>query len=359
MGISPSVVRYGDIVTIQGNLNSAKNRSQFVMLNIDNQGITGTRINFKGDYEFHYSIRKITSGQHTVYISSGGIFSDPGSFTVIPVNSMTSLSVPLSSDQPWVNITGRLYTSEGVQVLDAPVIITRDRTNTIEVTTGDEGQYFTSIDLPNGNHTLQAIFQGTGYPVNPSKSQVSKINVQYQVPVKPKAFPWFSIAVLGGALVISSGAAVFYLRRQRTLSLIRPARHETLPEDITLTELPHEVLTPENTRQEAGEIQQGQGQGELELSIKEKGFRETAYNIYWEIITLLDNKIPLSAVRSWTTREIAASCQGKSYYQFIRNFIAIYERVRYGPEPLKEEDKARFLEESRDLIAIIRGDKHP
>ena len=359
MEISPLEGVYGDIITVRGTLKSAKNRFQYVTMNIDNRDSEEAMTGYSGDVEFHYFIKKITPGQHTVYISSGGVFSDPGSFTVIPVNSVTTLQVPATSDQPSVSITGSVYTKGGVPVLDAPVTIAWGRTNKTEVLTGMEGQYRTTIILPNGKNTIQAIFYGRGYPINPSKSPVSTIIVNYPGPVKPKTSSWLPIAVLGGALVISSGAAVVYLRRRRIRSFINRSRTETQPEDTTATELMQEEPLPASTGEETLEILPGPIYDVFEQKLQRTGFRETAYDRYWEIITCVHGIIPLSAARSMTTREFAASCREKPYYQLLRSFIAIYERVRYGPDPLTEEDKARFDAESGDLIAGIRGDEHP
>lgn len=362
MEISPSQATYGDIVTIRGLLQSTKMRGQNITMDIDNRDTEETRTTFGGDYEFHYLINKITPGRHTVYVSNGGLFSDPGSFSVIPVNSATTLQVPATSGKPSVNITGSVYTSGGVPVMDAPVTIawglSRKLTNKTEVTTGVEGQYHTRIVFPNGNYTIQAVFQGSGYPVNPSKSQVSTITVKYQEPAKEKTFPLLPITVLGAALVISSGAAVLYLRRRRIIHSLSPERHEPPHGDTNSSLLLQEGPFPTTIVSENRQAPSGSLPGGFEQKILQLGFREAAYDLYWEIISLVPDKIPISAARSQTTREIVTSCQGKPYYLVFRNFIAIYERVRYGPDPLTEEDKTRFMDESVNLIAGIRGDDH-
>jgi hypothetical protein len=354
--IFPKEASYGDSITIRGLLYSNKIRGQNVTMNIDNRETAETRTTFGGEYEFQYSINKITSGRHTVYTSAGGLFSDPGSFNVIPVNSVTTLLVPATSAKPLVNITGSLYTSKGIPVRDAPVTIILDRTSNAEVTTGMEGQYYSLKSLPNGNHTLQAIFQGSGYPVNPSKSPVLKINVQYQESENQKIFPVLSIAVLGGALVISTCVVVLYLWRRRVLSIIRPSRPKTPQEDIVTKGLVQDGTVPKDSILEDDEIPAEPTESKFEATIKNPGYRESAYELYWEIVALIHDRIPRSVVRSLTTREILYLCQGKPYYLLLRSFITIYERVRYGPEPLNEEDKASFENESRDLIAKIQGD---
>lgn len=367
MEIFPAQARYGDLITIRGLLKSTKMRGQNITIDIDNRDTAEIRTGFGGEYEFHYLINKITPGRHAVYVSSGIIFSDTGSFTVIPVNSVTTLQVPATSDKPSVNITGSVYTSGGVPVMDAPVTIawglTSKRTNKTEVTTGVDGQYHTRIAFPHGNYTIQAVFQGSGYPVNPSKSQVLTISVDYpdtyQEKLKQEPFSFFSIVVLGGALVLSSGAAVLYLRRRRARSFVSSARIETPQEDTNATGLWQEVLIPKNTEPETNEIPQRSIHDGLEQKIPQLGFREAAYDIYWKIVSLLFDKTTFSAARSLTTREVVKSCQGKPYYKPLRNFIAVYERVRYGPDPLTEEDKVRFMDESGELVAKIRGDEHP
>jgi len=358
MELFPLEARYGDQVTIRGLLNSAKNRLQSVTMNIDNRDSAETITGFSGEYEFHYLINQITSGRHTVYVSGNGIFSDPGSFTVIPVNSVTTLMVPAATDQPSVNISGSINTTQGIPVPDAPVTIAWDRTNTTGTTTGADGKYTTLITLPNGNHTIQAIFQGTGYPVNPSRSQVSKISVKYKEPAKQKTFPWLPLTVLSGALVISSGVAVLYLRRRKISSLISPARIETADGDIKVMTVLEERPITEDADQEDPEIQPGPFKGGFEQKNKESGFQNVAYDRYWEIITLVHANIPLSFARSLTTREVVASCQGKSYYPLLQKVVAFYEWLRYGPGPLTGEDEARFMDESADVIDWIRGDEH-
>ncbi len=359
MEISPQEARYRDLVTVRGILKSAKNRLQSVTMNIDNRDSTETMTGFSGEYEFHYLINKIPPGRHTVYVSNGGIFSNPGSFTVIAVNSVTTLTVPAVSDKPSVNITGSLYTNQGIPVIDAPVTIAWDRTNTTDVTTGDDGKYTTVITLPNGNHTVQAIFQGVGYPINPSKSQVSKISVNYQEPAKEKTFPWLPIAVLSVALVISSGAAVLYLRRRGVRSFFRPEIPDTPDGDtIATTGSLEEGPLPENDDMEDLEIQPGLGHGGFEQKRKELGFQDVAYERYREIITLVHDSIPLSVARSLTTREFVELCQGKPYYQVLWSFISLYEWIRYGPGALKRDDETRFMDESANLIDRIRGDNH-
>jgi hypothetical protein len=353
--IFPKEAIYGDTVTIRGLLYSNKMRGQNVTMIIDNRVTAETRTTFAGEYEFQYPINKITSGRHIVYTSTGGLFSDPGSFTIIPVNSVTSLVVPATSDRSSVNITGSLYTSTGIPVRDAPVTIILDRTSNAEVITGMFGQYYTLKSLPNGNHTLQAIFQGSGYPVNPSKSPVFRINVQSLEPEQRKTYPLLFITVLGGAVVISTGIVVLYLWRRRVLAIIRPSIPHTTPEDENSQGLRQQMPVPKDSVIEGDEILTKSIESKCEQKIQNPGYRESAYDVYWEIISLIHDRVQRSTERSLTTREILYSCRGKPYYPFLRSFIMIYERVRYGPEPLKEEDMARLEKELRNLIAKIRG----
>lgn len=357
MEISPTKASFGDTVTIRGILKSANNRLQYVTVNIDNRDSAETMTGFSGEYEFHYLINKITPGRHTVYVSKNGVFSEPRSFTVIAVNSVTTLMVPAVSDRPSVILNGSVHTDTGIPVTGAPVTIVWDRANTTSTTTGAGGQYETLITLPNGNHTVQALFQGTGYPINPSKSPVRKISVHYQESVEqgPVPSPIVPMVVLGGALVISSCAAVLYLRRRTIRSFFTPVRIETPPGDANVTGVFEEGLPAENAEPE---IQPGPGHGGFEQKIQAPGFREVAYDRYWEIILLVRGNIPLSVARSLTTREVVGSCQGKSYYQLLRSFITFYEWVRYGPGPLTETDESRFMEESGAVLARIRGDEH-
>ena len=143
------------------------------------------------------------------------------------------------------------------------------------------------------------------------------------------------------------------------MPILSPASPKTPKEDLSATELLQEGPPAVTTAQDDLVILPGPIPDGFEQQIPKPGFREEAYDLYWHIVTLIHATGPLPVARSMTTREMVKSCRKKPYYQLLRSFITIFERVRYGPDPFTEEEQNRFMDESGELIKKIQGDEHP
>src|SRR5690606_19057857 len=102
-----------------------------------------------------------------------------------------------------VLLDGELFAGE-IPVAAAPVRILVDDIEGAVFETDADGYYYGSVNLTKGNHTVQAVFDDPGFPLNPSESELREVDLAPSVPLL------LAVGVGAGALLLASIGALWY-----------------------------------------------------------------------------------------------------------------------------------------------------
>jgi len=372
--MSPLEGYYGDSFTISGNLQGTDNNAEPVQEFVDGVLVNRTATSQNGRYEFHYTIDRVQSGTHTVYTLFAGVpsvpgsstISDPVTFEVLPVSSAITLYAVVNGSTSKVICTGSILTSQNVPMSFVPVTLTWDAGHQTEVLTNEQGSYKTNLTMTEGNHTIQASFRGEGYPVYPSLSSVVTINVTRNPGKEDSPVSGISLLVRVGIMALAIGGAVFYIRRKRIVPLPRKNKEGPLERGAIDTEY-EKAPGPGSDKyyfnDDDMESPQEDRIGEKGVSIFRRfsawvstfGFRVAAYRMFRHLLLRMGKNVARS--RTLTAREIAIRSKEKPYYPVLSKFITVYERIRYGPEPYSEDEKAQFKNDATSLNEALGDEK--
>jgi hypothetical protein len=217
----PERGKYGDTVVCTGYLVSPAAASpgvsrRTVTVFIDNTTLSSSVTDASGHYAVQFPIGKISSGSHRFRAESGTAISETRILTVIPVNSVTSLSLEGVNSRGGARFTGSVLANRPVR--RAPVQLVWDGTHVVEATTDTNGQFTTVLQLPSGTHTVIARFTGSGYPINPSESETLEVEISILQEIVPAIVPtgssWIFLPLVMAAIaLVFLGGALYYLRR--------------------------------------------------------------------------------------------------------------------------------------------------
>jgi hypothetical protein len=319
LSVLPAYGTYGDTLQVRGT-HTFRN-VQDIVLYLDSREWKTVRPDQNNIFGTTLAIGKIRSGLHLLFARSGNLNSNIVSFTIVPVNSTLSLQVEPGGRWEEVVCTGSLMAGE-VPVSGALVGVLLDGVDLLEVPTAPDGTYETSFNLTEGEHTLQTVFDGVGYPLNPSESEVLAITAS------PSASPapGLPVTVLAGIgfIGLATLGAVWYLRRQGTVPVVIEPEAATVVAETPPDEQkpppppPVDVLISYQDLFTAG------------------NWGEAAYGLYRSLTARLfpDAADPLAK----TPRELLAGLGPAPVAVPFRSFVGRYEEVRYGGLPLQAQD---------------------
>lgn len=327
-----------------------------VTLYLDDIAIGNTTTDETGSFTIQFPVGRITSGTHIVHAESGTTHSDQRILTVVPGDSVTTLTVTPLKVPGLVTCSGTVMTT--IPVKHAPVELVIDGASGKRMMTGAAGEFKETLNLSAGVHTVQARFTGTGFPITPSESAVQTIMVA------PAALPFdFSLAGYGAIFLLLAlfvAGAAYYVRRvpegagpsaPELQAANLPGADETgvtaaLPELAGPAPVTGSGVAPEGTLAER-----------YAQALRSGGTGEAAHAVYSEIAGRLARDHKIARHRVLTPREMAKTCRRRPYCSAFASLVAAYERIRYGgcdAQPLREEFEATM--ELTD--ARMRGEEH-
>ncbi|MDO5845233.1 MAG: hypothetical protein Q4Q53_08845 [Methanocorpusculum sp.] len=194
--VVPSVVKYGDIMTISGNLKN----SNFETIGIYVDSNLWKDISAKGKTAFSekYTIGKLTTGSHFVSLLLGSQFSGQEYFTVESSPTVLTINNTKQSDGEnarLLTVIGRLSTDTEKFVSNATVNLYSIETGYLASgVTDSKGIWNASAELEDGVYNIYAEFSDPSFPLESSVSEV------YEVYVSSPVFYY---------LIIAAAVAVF------------------------------------------------------------------------------------------------------------------------------------------------------
>lgn len=350
--VNPREGRYGDTLLFSGYYGNIflQGESPVISIVIDSRDTKTAPPDERGRFTSNLSLGKVSPGTHTAYARYNNHVSNLLDFEVVTTGSVLTLNTTSRFGAAKVNLSGTLVTTTGAPVAAAQVRITDGKKLTKNVQTDAQGRFRTEWNLPGGEHTLKAVFSGTGYPIDPSES--APVTVMVDLPllgdviavVEGRESPvplLVFLAILGGTIA----AAVWYIRRKnRDMRAVvpLPATRETRETPSPMAE--DKAPVPGGETHSYGDKERSGTDG------------ESVYQEYLSILTLLKSREPSLAARPVTPREVVAALHDRSFAQALSSWIGFYEILRYGPGPVAPHDLDRFFRMTSELEASVRSD---
>jgi hypothetical protein len=325
LSVSPDSGQYGDSLQVAGAYTFF--RIQEVTLVLDSRDWKTVIPDANGVFSTTLPIDRIREGEHVMFATSGQLYSNLATFTVVPTDTVLTLEA-YTEDERWDEVIcyGELRAGT-IPVSTAPVRILVDDIEAMKVETDLAGYYVGSLNLTQGNHTLQAVFNDAAFPLNPSESAVQTITLAPVVPLL------LIIIVGSGVLTLASLSSMWYLRR-RNLPAIPVESSPLFYQEVSL-------ITP--TYQESEDMYPGcPTPGDILIhyqNLFDNGeWSHAAALLYHFIVSRITHLPMASDIYSLTPRETACLLSETSVGETFRAFISRYEEVRYGGLPLQQLD---------------------
>lgn len=334
--VEPSEVRYGDTLRIWGvsRANGAANRS--VRIYIDGDQVREAPVGKDGLFEYSPTIERIGTGLHSVYAQDQSLRSNIGNFSVIEVSSTITLR-PDDSANGGVFCFGALTTSQGRGVKGARVELVWDHVHSVTTETDGNGTYGAKVVLPGGTHTIQAMFNGDGFPVSPSVSDEVTVEIPWGTGAGDAQSQPLSFILAAGMILVSGIAAAVYLRRRKAPPRLQNVTDEPPP----APEMPvYDEIMPYRHLSFMDLFRRLLHLGDL---------REAAFAVYRDFTVRMEHMCHIVRIRALTARELAARTKGQPFHTAVREFVPQYEGVRYGPDPESARGTFESVIEPLDL----------
>ena len=300
---------------------------------IDSIPFSTQKTDERGSYTVTIPVERLAAGTHSLYAQSGPILSDNRTLTISAVGSTTTLSVTRPNSTGEVTCTGRV--TANLPVRSAPVQLAWDTTHITETSTDAQGQFKTTLLLPDGRHTLVARFSGEGFPINASESKPQVVEVSLM-----RIIPFDTITeillTLVGILLLFTGIAWYYLRRipgKRTFDLLRG--REPFLQRTPATESPVLEVEPGAGVSEASSGDTSLIPDESVISryariLKKEGMSGASWVVYRQFARHIAHELFIPRHTTLTPRELSRSCVQKPFCAAFASFVSTYERIRYG-----------------------------
>jgi len=336
--VIPERASYGDTIDCSGYLLSQYGNTtpgvprHNLTIFIDDTPFSSAVTDSSGHYSVQFPLERISSGVHPIRADSGTNISETRTLTVIPVDSVTSLAVGSVNNTGGVTLSGTIIARRPVRL--APVQLVWDGTNTVETTTDTEGRFKTVLLLPPGKHTVIARFTGTGYPINPSESKSSEVEISILQSGLPVDFSRLFLPIIIVAVIaVFLGGAFFYIRRSRHTGRYQSHIPGETFGSIADDDDHHDVLTPDLSHTPVSEETDRSSESLFfrYLRVCEgSGLSEAAHTVYREFSRYIAQDLHVSCHTSLTPHELSGGCRQKPYCRAFSRFVAVYERIRYG-----------------------------
>jgi hypothetical protein len=313
LSVIPATGSYGSTLQVTGT--SALLKEQEITLYLDSREWKTVVPDENGDFATTLAIRKIRPGEHLVFARSGLLDSNIVSFEVIPLDTQLYLDFWPGDRWEELFVYAELYAGN-IPVTNASVAVLVDGVEALTLETDEYGSVYGSVNLTAGEHSLQLSFDGDGYPLNPSETEI------FSITAAPAAsLPVTLVAGIGFVGMAALGA-VWYLRRRRPVPV--PEEPGTEAGTVHIIEPkpplpgPVDVLIRYQDLFAAGE------------------WGEAAYHLLHSLTARLF--LVSDEVLAKTPRELLASLPGSPAAVPFASFVGRYEEVRYGGFPLGVQD---------------------
>jgi len=365
--LKPESGKYLDIIeymgislTLRGNT-TLRAENKPIVLYIDDQPVSTTATDIFGYYNVKLPLERINAGTHTLYARSPTSRSVNRTLTVIPVDSVTNLTISKPDQNGNVNCSGMVMANHPVR--SATIQISWDKTHVIVTKTDAYGQFFRQIQLPAGRHTVIAGFSGDGYPVNPSESEPRIVEVSLISGVEPD-YGFFGLIISTIVIILLFlGVAVFYLRRMtRKKNPVPgvPRQAEPVGEmdpESSDTDNNFSLYEPENPYDDTREPGKETLVEYYTRLLKDQGLSTASRKVYEQLTVRIVHDFHIKRYKTLTAREISRTCRGKPYCGAFARFISIYERIRYGGN-VSVKDQAIFETAMNSTDDLMGGENH-
>jgi hypothetical protein len=360
ISVTPSQGVYNTVLTINGLYSGAEVVQTPVEIFIDSEKVADINTDRTGYYRHSYTIRDIPEGIHTVFAVAGGsVYSDITGFAVNLLNTKLILLPPERSGGKYI-CRGSFSGISGEPLTNTPLQIITDKKTRHTVVTDGTGIYSTSVSLPPGTHTVQAIFQNRLLPLSPAESEVYTIDVpRSTVPFTPggSAPPDpVTLLVVAGVIGASVAGSIYYLRRRAG-----PRNESVSPiyggstDEITARESSgHLTGEDEQTPEDPAPVLKDQKDAiDLLQLMKGHDLLAAAHDLFLSLRRNISIRLSLKHSESLTPRELCLKSRDLSFYDNLKLFIRRYEIVRYSGTVPSEDDRdeleSTFSATSRDL----------
>ncbi len=361
--LKPESGKYLDIIeymgislTLRGNT-TLRAENKPIILYIDDQPVSTTTTDKFGYYNVKLPIERINAGTHTLYARSPTSRSVNRILTVIPVDSVTNLTISKPDQNGNVNCSGMVMANHPVR--SATIQISWDKTHVIVTKTDAHGQFFRQIQLPVGKHTVIAGFSGDGYPVNPSESEPRIVDVSLIPGIEPDYGLIGLIISIIVIILLFLGVAVFYLRRMTRKKIPEPGTPRHAEPDLPGTDNNFSLYEPENKKPDDDTWEPAK-ETLVEYYtrlLKEQGLSNASRKVYEQLTVRIARDFHIKRYKTLTAREISRNCRGKPYCGAFARFISIYERIRYGGN-VSVKDQAVFETAMNSTDDLMGGENH-
>ncbi|MHB8163104.1 MAG: hypothetical protein ACYDDV_02020 [Methanoregula sp.] len=363
--LKPESGKYLDIIeymgislTLRGNT-TLRAENKPIILYLDDQPVSTTVTDIFGYYNVKLPLERINAGTHTLYARSPTSRSVNRTLTVIPVDSVTNLTISKPDQNGNVNCSGSVMANHPVR--SATIQISWDKTHVIVTKTDAYGQFFRQLQLPAGRHTVIAGFSGDGYPVNPSESEPRIVDVSLIPGIEPDYGLAGLIISLMVIVILFLGVAVFYLRRMTRKKIPEPGTSRNA-DPVEESELPgtdnnfslYESEKPYDDTREPGKETLVEYYTRL---LNEQGLSAASRKVYEQLTVRIVQDFHIKRYKTLTAREISRNCRGKPYCGSFARFISIYERIRYGGN-VSVKDQAIFETAMNSTDDLMGGENH-
>ena len=328
------VIEYmGISLSLQGNVTRREGGKQ-IILYMDDVPFSTISTDSFGYYNTKIPLERISSGTHMVYSRSPTSRSVNRTLTVEQVPSATNLSVSRTNKTTTVNCSGAVMANYPVR--SASVELVWDETHVLVTKTDSRGWFMKEIDLPPGRHTILARFNGAGYPIDPSASDLQVIEISL-IPKTGDELELWDILLVIFAIVIVAGfvkAALYYIQRMTRKIEARAEKTDGILVNSGVS-ASAEDLGGDLPAQPADTSELMDPDNETLISyytrlLQEKGLKAASWRVYQQLAARVARDQEIRRHRTLTAREISRGCKGKPYCRPFARFIAVYERIRYG-----------------------------
>jgi hypothetical protein len=325
LSVSPLSGGYGDTLQVAGTYTFVSARE--VTLVLDSRDWKTLAPDQNGVFTTTLPIGRIREGEHSIFATTGALYSNLVTFTVVPTDTVITFGA-IQGGEHWSGVSchGDLHAGE-IPVAAAPVRILVDDFEALTLETDMDGYYSGSLNLTEGDHTLQAVFDDAAFPLHRSESPVVRIALTPSVPLR------VAIGVGGGILLLASLGLIWYVRRRNP-----PPGAGELPApsgpDLTSEspDFPEAMVQPTPPPSLADILIQYQ-------ALSDAGDGSGAAALLYRF--LIGRIAPLPGVNdpyALTAREMASLLSDTSFIEPFRAFVSRYEMVRYGGMPLQPRD---------------------
>ncbi len=338
---------YGDLIDCFGYYFSANGpgdaSDREVTVFLDSAPFSTQKTDERGSYTVTIPVERMAAGPHSLYAQSGTTVSDTLTLTISEVGSATTLSVTRPDSNGDVACTGSV--TANLPVRSAPVQLVWDTTHITETSTDAQGQFRTTLRLPDGRHSVVARFSGEGYPLSASESTLQVVDVSLL-----RIIPFSTIVgillTFGVILLLFAGIAWYYLRRtpgRRIINLLA-VREPPLPGIPAGAELEGEP---------GAEVPPGESSllhdepliARYARILKEEGMSAAAWAVYRRFAGHIAHTLVIPRHTTLTPRELSRSCMQKPFCEAFSSFVNTYEQIRYGGQrsaAIQEEFEGRM-----------------